>query len=67
MQPDKETWFSERETETTTLTREQLIDEIGKVTNLDAPVLSKIFEIKYLLRHYFKIDPHEILEGKLGG
>ncbi len=61
MDDNKMVWFSERETETTTLTREQLVDEIRRVTNLDAPVLDKILEIKYLIKHYFAIDPNEPL------
>ncbi len=61
MQPDKKIWFSERETEATTLTREQLLNEIRRVTDLDAPVKQKILEIRYLIKHYFIIGENEEL------
>ena len=56
MQPDKKIWFSEREDKVTWVTREQLVDEIRRVTNLDAPVKQKILEVDYLIRHYFDDD-----------
>ncbi len=58
---DKSMWLSERENETTTLTRDELIKEINRVTLLPSSELSKLLEIRYLMKHYFKIAPNEEL------
>ena len=56
MKDYKKLLFSENEDNVTWVTREQLVEEIRRVTNLDIPVKRKILEIDYLISHYFDDD-----------
>jgi len=52
MQADKKIGFQDGEV----VTREQLVDEIRRATNIDAPAKQKILTIDYLIRHYYDDD-----------
>ncbi len=59
MEDSKKIWFSEREVADTELTREELVNEIKRVTELNATPLDKILEIRYLVKHYFVVPETE--------
>jgi hypothetical protein len=57
----KKVLLSETETTDTKLTREELVVEIRRVTNLNIDDVSKILEIIYLTKHHFAFGENEQL------
>ena len=62
--PEKSIFFSETETENSALSREELLKEISRATALPASPLSKLLEIRYLMRHYFIVAKDEELSSE---